>query len=352
MTRVFRTADWQLSATEWIDRALDLNESMVASHVRQVRAGLPDATAAGVVTALENQYLAAVSGAGAAVGGAASVPGIGTGIALGLSAAETVAFVEATALLTLAVAHVHAVEVPDLERRRALLLTVLLGDDAIALTGTAAGKTAGEAAGWGTRLLTRLPDEAVTDLNRTLQRWMLTRFGRRQGLFAVGRLAPFGLGAAVGAAGNALTGRKVIGAVRSAFGGIPASEQDAPPHDVPATVVPATVVPATDAPAAVLAPATDVLATEVTIEPPTGKYRALFTALAQSDQDHVEFELDALDALITGGLPASARRSDDWWSDRSGARGRQAGAWKAAGFTADAEHLTAGRIGFRRQPAR
>ena len=315
------TADWRHTATEWVDRAIDLNEGVVEGHVRQVRAGLPDATASGLVTALENQYLAAVSGAGAAVGGAASVPGIGTGIALGLSAAETVAFVEATALLTLAVAHVHQVEVPDLERRRALLLTVLLGDDAIALVRA----DAGDSTDWGTRLLTRLPDEAVTDLNRTLQRWLLTRFGRRQGLFAVARLAPFGLGAAVGAAGNALTGRKVIGAVRTAFGE-PGPLQGSLPHDASDLEVPS-------------------------VDPPTGKYRALFTALAQSDHDHVEFELDALDALITGGLPVSARRSDAWWSDGEGARGQQASAWKAAGFTVDPTHLVVGRVGFSRRAA-
>ena len=101
----------------------------VKAYVDRLRAQSPDATPAEMVTKLEKHYLAAVMASGAAVGSAAAFPGIGTLVAMSAVAGETVVFLEATALFVLAVAEVYGIPAEHRERRRALVLAVLVGED-------------------------------------------------------------------------------------------------------------------------------------------------------------------------------------------------------------------------------
>ena len=101
----------------------------VAAYVDKLRRSNPNATPADIVTKLEKQYLAAVMASGAAVGSAAAFPGIGTLVALSAVAGETLVFLEATSLFVLAVAEVHGIPVDQRDRRRALVLSVLVGED-------------------------------------------------------------------------------------------------------------------------------------------------------------------------------------------------------------------------------
>src|SRR5215470_18607685 len=78
---------------------------------------------------LEKHYLAAVMASGAAVGSAAAFPGIGTLAALSAVAGETVVFLEATAVYALALAEVYGIPADHRERRRALVLAVLVGEE-------------------------------------------------------------------------------------------------------------------------------------------------------------------------------------------------------------------------------
>ena len=67
---------------------------------------------------------------GAAVGSAAALPGIGTLASLSAVAGETVVFLEATSVFVLAVADVYGIPLEERERRRALVLAVLVGERA------------------------------------------------------------------------------------------------------------------------------------------------------------------------------------------------------------------------------
>src|SRR6476646_1892367 len=112
-----------------IERSTRVQAPAVKAYVARLRRSNPEATPAEIVTKLEKQYLAAVMASGAAVGSAAAVPGIGTLAALSAVAGETVVFLEATALFVLAVAEVHGIPAEHRERRRALVLSVLVGED-------------------------------------------------------------------------------------------------------------------------------------------------------------------------------------------------------------------------------
>lgn len=206
-----------------LEKAIGIQRSPVAGYVALLRRARPDATPAEIIAVLEKQYLAAVTGTGAAVGGVATAPGLGTVLALTLSGGETAVFLEVTALFALAVAEVHGVRVDEVERRRALVLAVVLGDRGALLVEKTAGRTDRH---WGDLLPDVIPVSSITAINKALGRWFLTRYGSTQGVLAIGRVAPFGIGAANGAAGNRVSGRLVVDTSRRVFGPAPPSFAD------------------------------------------------------------------------------------------------------------------------------
>lgn len=200
-----------------LDRALSVQRPVVLAYLDRVRARRPDTTPAEVVRLLERRYLAAVAGIGAASGGAAAMPGVGTAASLATGAAEITAFVSATGMYVLTLSELHGVPVSDPQIRRALVLGVLVGSSGTrALTGS--GLPAGARSGWA-EVINR-PDSKgkIAGINSRLAHLLITRFGARQGALLVGRALPLGIGAGVGAAGNAALARSAIGAARRAFG--------------------------------------------------------------------------------------------------------------------------------------
>jgi hypothetical protein len=200
-----------------LDRALAIQRPVVLAYLARVRAKRPDATPARAIEQLERRYLAAVIGIGGASGAAAAVPGAGTGVAVASGAAEIAAFVSATALYVLAVAEVHGVPVSDPEVRRALVLAVLLGEGATAALESAAV----EVPHWAQVIGRATSRDKVAGINSRLAHLLVTRFGTRQGVLLVGRALPLGIGAGVGAVGNAALARTAVAAARRAFGPAP-----------------------------------------------------------------------------------------------------------------------------------
>jgi hypothetical protein len=213
-----------------VEKAISTQQAPVAGYVARLRRAQPNATPAEVIAVLEKRYLTAVTGTGAAVGGAAAVPAVGTALALALSGGETVMFFEATVLFALAVAEVHGIRVADVERRRTLLLALILGDNAAILVEKMAGRTSQH---WAELLPDAIPLSSITAINKALGRWFLYRYGRKQGILALGRLTPLGIGAAIGAAGNRAFGRTVVNTSRQVFGPAPARFPDVPELPVP-----------------------------------------------------------------------------------------------------------------------
>ncbi len=203
-----------------LEKAISIQQAPAASHVARLRRSRPNATPAEIIAVLEKQYLAAVTGTGAAVGGAAAAPGVGTFAALALSGGETAVFLETTALFALAVAEVHGIRVDEIERRRTLVLAVMLGDQGAMLVEKLTGRTGQH---WAKLLPDAIPLSSITAINKTLGRWFLTRFKRKLGALTLGKVAPFGVGAAIGAGGNRAFGRQVVNASRRVFGPAPAN---------------------------------------------------------------------------------------------------------------------------------
>jgi hypothetical protein len=201
-----------------LDKALGVQRPAVQSYLERVRRKHPELTPAQVVRQLEHRYLAAVVGIGGASGAAAAVPGAGTAATLASGAAELTAFVSATALYVLALAELHGVPVSDPEVRRALVVSVLVGEAGIAAL---EGGAALADRHWAHVLARATPRDKVTIVNNYLARRLVRRLGTRQGALLLGRALPLGIGAAVGAGGNAALARGAIATARKAFGPAP-----------------------------------------------------------------------------------------------------------------------------------
>jgi hypothetical protein len=204
-----------------IERSSRIQGPAAEAYVARLRRSHPAASPAEIVTKLEKRFVSVVTASGAGVGAAATFPGIGTVAALSAAAGETVVFLEATALFVLALASVYGIPLDHRERRRALVLAVLVGDsskNAVAeLIGGA--RTSG---GWVSESVATLPLPAVSKLNSRMLKYFVKRFTLKRGALMFGKLLPVGIGAIVGAVGNRLVGKKIVRNARAAFGAPPA----------------------------------------------------------------------------------------------------------------------------------
>ncbi|MET1051778.1 MAG: hypothetical protein ABWX65_03975 [Mycetocola sp.] len=208
-----------------LDKALSVQRPVVVAHIRALRKSHPNATPAQLVRILERRYLTAITSGGAAVGATAMVPGFGTGITLTLAGAETVGFLETTALFAQSVTEVHGIALDDPVRARALVMTLMLGKSGSDLvrqfTGQALGGGPARKVFWGEMVAKRVPQAMMGPVADELKRRFMRHFVMNQGSSLIGKAMPFGIGAAIGGIGNNVAGRQVVTAAREAFGPAP-----------------------------------------------------------------------------------------------------------------------------------
>src|ERR1700677_2323429 len=190
-----------------IERSSRIQGPAAEAYVERLRRADPGAEPPVIISKLEKRYVTAVTASGAAVGSAAVLPGLGTLAALSAAAGETAVFLEATAFFALATAAVYGVSAENRERRRALVLSVLVGDDSkhamAELLGP--GRTSGA---WLSEGVASLPMPALSQLNSRLLKRAVRRYTLRRGALLFGKILPVGIGAIIGAIGNRVAGKK------------------------------------------------------------------------------------------------------------------------------------------------
>ncbi|MZD06582.1 hypothetical protein GTW43_15975 [Streptomyces sp. SID5785] len=206
-----------------LDRAIGAQSPLVRKNIARARQRNPEATPAQVVRTLERMYVGTLTGTGAAVGGTAAAPGVGTGVALALSAGETLSSLELTALFALSVAEIHGVPLDELERRRTLVMGIMLGGSGSTTITKVAERTGQH---WGRQVVAKVPVETLRQINKVLGRNFITKYGTKQGIVVLGRVAPFGIGAVIGGGANAALAALAVRAGRRAFGPAPAAWDD------------------------------------------------------------------------------------------------------------------------------
>jgi len=200
-----------------IERSSRIHAPAAEAYVARLRRANAAASPAEIDAKLERHYLAALTASGAAVGSAATFPGVGTLAAMSAGAGETVFFIEATAIFVLAKAVVYNIPADHRERRRALVLSVLVGDDSRRAIGELIGpaRTNG---GWLAEGMASLPMPTLARFNTRMLKYFVKRYTMRRGALMFGKMLPVGIGAVVGGAGNRMIGKKIIRNARQAFG--------------------------------------------------------------------------------------------------------------------------------------
>ncbi|MEW1980378.1 hypothetical protein AB0333_05530 [Citricoccus sp. NPDC079358] len=206
-------------------KAVEVQRPLVLRNLNRLRRSHPDETPAQLAERLGKQYLTAVTGGGAAVGGTAVVPGVGTAAALGLSAAATIGFLETTALYAQSVAELMGVTTDDPQRAQTLVMAVMLGDDGRKLLRDFTSQANGSGTGpLGGAVAAISGASGISDvLFQQMKRMFMKKFIVRQGAGMLGRLVPFGVGAVIGGVGNRAMGKSVIKAAQNIFGPLPAA---------------------------------------------------------------------------------------------------------------------------------
>lgn len=199
-----------------LDRALVAQQPLAKKHVERLRRVHPDETPQELIRRLDRYYLAAITASGGASGAAGVVPGAGIPTAL----ADVMVYTEASVLYTLSLAEVHGMHPDDFERRKLLVLTVLLGDGAVKALDKTIGRTGPY---WARRIVSAIPMSAINKANSVLGPRFITKYGTKQGVLVLSKQVPLGIGAALGAGGNHVFGRLTIKSARTIFGGPPSS---------------------------------------------------------------------------------------------------------------------------------
>lgn len=203
-----------------LDRGSRLQGPAVAKYVDRLRRAHPDESPEQLIRRLEKQFLLTVTGSGSAVGATAAVPGVGTVAAIGAIGAETIFFLEAAALLTLAVASVHGIEPHDHQQRRALVLAVALGDSGKELVTAATGTSL---TNWPKALASQTSSKQLRVMNNALVKKVIRKYAAKRSAMTIGKLLPAGIGAVVGGVSNRAVGKRTIRHARDAFGPAPAA---------------------------------------------------------------------------------------------------------------------------------
>lgn len=155
---------------------------------------------------------------GTAVGVTAALPGPGTIAAAGLSAGQYGLFVTHAARYVLGVAALHGFDIDDDERRRALFLTVLTGEEGMDILNQ--GMTMSSVM-WAKNVLTSSSHTSLSSLSSRLAKKLVKSGARASARTTIGRMMPLGVGAILGwHSGRRLAG-DVIATTKEIFPGKP-----------------------------------------------------------------------------------------------------------------------------------
>lgn len=204
-----------------VDKAVQLQTSTIRTYVDWLRRQNPDATPAEIQKLMDKHLKNTVTGTGAGVGAAAAVPGIGLFSGAAAVAGESVLFLDLAAFYAVASAYLRGEDISDPERRRALVLSLLMGTKGLAIVDAMLGDDAGKIPGKST--LAKFSGPTLANTNSVLER-IATRSIRKTLRRAwLGKLMPLGIGAIAGTTANRKLADGVIDNVQSGLSAMPAA---------------------------------------------------------------------------------------------------------------------------------
>ena len=197
-----------------LDKAIAIPASRIEERVARMRRD-PGADAAELVEMAGARFRRDAGLSSGAVGASAAIPAISTGAAAALTVGQSAAFIASAVTYVLTVAEIQGVHVVDTERRRALVLSALLGKEG---SEAVQGQLGLSSMFWAAQLLMQMPLPSVKSINAHLIKRVAKRSAAKGGALALGRLLPFGIGAAIGWKGGRALANQVIEGAQAALG--------------------------------------------------------------------------------------------------------------------------------------
>lgn len=202
-----------------VDRAVEGRYQSAMARVERLRSTEPDAHPRRLTALLVRRTQSELGAVAAVSGATAAAPGIGTATTLATAAADATWTITRLAELIMAIGIAHGHDAPSMEERKAWVLSTL------AIANGATGTLDDLAGNWsrlgGVRLLAQLGPARLDAFNSGLVTRLAGRLMARGAALSASRLAPFGIGAAVGAAGNIAATRLVGRAAADLFTATP-----------------------------------------------------------------------------------------------------------------------------------
>ncbi|AZA13274.1 hypothetical protein ACFPVT_00865 [Corynebacterium choanae] len=222
-----------------LTKAAEIQQSAVEQTIDWLRAKNPTATPEELQDKLDNWFQGLSVTSGGAAGMASAVPGIGLATGTAAIAAESVLFLDLATLYTLGSAYLRGADLSIPERRQAFVLLTLAGTQGTAIVDAAVGDIVG---GDGTRSamsvvtgISKMNAAKAGSMNNKLVQ-TIGKVGLKKLLPAsIGKLLPFGLGAAIGAGASWKLSSNVIKHTDQALGTLPAQFPTPAPTSVPDT---------------------------------------------------------------------------------------------------------------------
>ena len=198
-----------------LDKAIAIPASRIEERVARMRRDRPGADTAELVEMAGARFRRDAGLSSGAVGASAAIPAISTGAAAALTVGQSAAFIASAVTYVLTVAEIQGVHVVDTERRRALVLSALLGKEG---SEAVQGQLGLSSVFWAAQLLLQMPLPSVKSINAHLIKRVAKRSAAKGGALALGRLLPFGIGAAIGWKGGRALANQVIEGAQAALG--------------------------------------------------------------------------------------------------------------------------------------
>ncbi|MDV3135637.1 hypothetical protein [Mycobacterium sp. 29Ha] len=197
-----------------LDKSIEVAGELARQRVEALRQKHPDLSDAQLLRKANTAFTSAVTTTGAATGALAAAPGVGTAAGLVAAAGDTSWFLAAAAAYVLCAAELRGIEVENFEHQRALVLMVLAGGGGSTFFTKAASRTGPHL---GKIVTNAVPLSTIRSINKVLGAHFITKYGTKRGIIAIGKVAPFGVGFAIGAGGNLVMARGVINTAQVMF---------------------------------------------------------------------------------------------------------------------------------------
>lgn len=179
-----------------VDFAIERKWSSAQERAAQITGATVDQR----ISTLSRSYAQELGTVGAVTGASAAVPAFGTGVALSAGIAEFSWFTVRASELILTIAALHGHTRATVEERRAWILSILVFGDSASKAFT---RLAGEVGkGLGEKATNRIPLSVLRGVNSSVGRTILTKYGTKRGVIALGTALPLGIGAVIGGTTN------------------------------------------------------------------------------------------------------------------------------------------------------